>query len=118
MDALSINLWDESSRTNIENLQWKLCQQVLSVGARAIIDWGTWGRSERDALRVRARELGAAVELHYLTAPVDVLFERVQGRQMEYPPISREQLLQYAHAFQAPTPGEMALFDKAITVQV
>jgi predicted kinase len=118
MDALALDLWDEGMREKIENLQWQFGQQLLARGLTVIIEWGTWGRSERDALRLRARELGAAVELHYLSAPVEVLFERVQRRSMEDPPITREQVLKWADAFQAPTAEEQALFDNVMTAEV
>lgn len=118
MDALSLNLWDEAKRAQIEALQWQLAQQLLPSGVTVVIEWGTWGRSERNALRLRARELGAAVELHYLSAPIDLLFERVQRRGMETPPIKREQFLEWAKAFQTPTTEELALFDKSLTLQV
>jgi len=111
MDALSINLWDEEKRAKIEALQWKLAQELLALGLTVIIEWGTWGRSERDALRLGARALGAAVELHYLSASEDVLFERIQRRRMENPPIEREALSGWSRNFQAPTAEEMALFD-------
>ena len=113
MDALAIDLWDERTRARIESLQWQLAQDLLGHGLVVIIEWGTWGRSERDALRVRARELGAAVELRYLTAPVDVLFERVRNRGMENPPITREDLVRFSETFQAPDDEEMALYDEA-----
>jgi predicted kinase len=86
MDALSLDLYDEGQREKIEALQWKLSQELLTLGLTVIIEWGTWGRSERDKLRAGARALGAAVELHYLSAPIDVLFERIQRRGMENPP--------------------------------
>ena len=114
MDALSLNLYDEESRAKIEALQWKLARQLLALGLTVIIEWGTWGRSERDALRLGARALGAAVELHYLTAPVDVLFDRIQRRGLEDPPIQRDALSQWSEKFQAPTPEELALFDKPL----
>jgi len=114
MDALSINLWDEEKRAKIEALQWKLAQELLAVGVTVIIEWGTWGRSERDALRLGARALGAAVELHYLSASEDVLFERIQRRRMENPPIERDALSTWFKNFQAPTSEEMALFDKPL----
>ena len=114
MDALSLDLWDEARRQKIENLQWEFAQQLLAHRETVIIEWGTWGRSERDALRLRARELGAAVELHYISASVDVLLDRIQRRRMENPPISREQLLDWADVFQAPSPDETALFDHAV----
>ena len=114
MDALSLDLYDEKGRSKVEALQWKLAQELLVLGITAIIEWGTWGRAERDVLRLRARELGAAVELHYLHAPTDVLFQRIQRRGMESPPIDRDSLLRWAELFQAPTPEEMALYDEPL----
>src|SRR5438270_3110814 len=80
MNALSINIYDEEKRGQIEALQWKLSQELLAHGLTVIIEWGTWGRSERDTLRLGARALGDAVELYYLSAPEDVLFDRIQRR--------------------------------------
>lgn len=118
MDALLVDIWDESMRGRIEALQWQVGQELLTLGVSVIIEWGTWGRSERDALRLRAKELGAAVELHYLSAPVDVLFDRIQRRGLENPPIKREQLALWADQFQTPTTEEFALFDNAFTLHV
>jgi predicted kinase len=118
MDALAVDLYDEARREKIEALQWQFGQELLALGLTVIIEWGTWGRSERDTLRLRARALGAAVELHYLSAAVDVLFDRIQRRGMENPPIERDQFLRWVEKFQVPTPEEMALFDKASMLEV
>lgn len=112
MDALSINLYREETRAKVEALQWKLAQELLALGVTVIVEWGTWAKSERDTLRLAARSLGAAVELHYLSAPVEVLYKRLQRRGRENPPIEREALSRWFDMFQAPTPEEMALFDK------
>src|ERR1043166_9066659 len=109
MDALSLDFYDEERRGKIETLQWKFTQQLLALGLTVIIEWGTWGRSERDTLRLRARELGAAVELHYLSAPPAVFFERIQRRGLESPPIEREALLGWYKQFEAPTAEQTAL---------
>jgi predicted kinase len=106
MNALSLNLYDEENRGKIEALQWKFGQELLVLGLTVIIEWGTWGKSERDTLRLGARALGAAVELHYLDAPADVLFERIQRRDTEDPPIGREALSRWIEIFQIPTPEE------------
>lgn len=111
MEALSLDIYDEPKRARIEALQWNLAQQLLKAGLVVIIEWGTWGRTERDELRLGARALGAAAELHYVTAAEDVLFERIQRRSMENPPITRAALSQWVQQFQAPTREEMALFD-------
>ena len=114
LDALSLDLYDEERRGKIEALQWKLGQGLLALGLIVIIEWGTWGRSERDALRLGARALGAAVELHYLSAPEDVLFDRIQRRGREDPPIEQDAVFRWFEIFHAPTPEEMALFDEPL----
>ena len=114
MNDLSLDLYDEDRRGKIENLQWVLGRRLLGLGLIVIIEWGTWGRSERDTLRLGARALGAAVELHYLSAPADVIFERLQKRRMENPPIERSAVLQWFQVFQVPTEEEMALFDRPL----
>lgn len=116
MDAISLDRYDEVKRGKIEALQWKLGQDLLALGLTVIIEWGTWGRSERDALRLGARALGAAVELHYLDVPIDVLLQRIQRRGLEKPPIQRDALSQWLTIFQAPTQEEMALFDQPLIV--
>ncbi len=114
MSALSISLWDESVRARVEALQWSLAQRLLETGNIVIIEWGTWSRSERNVLWAGARALGAAVELHLVTAPLDVLWERIELRAAEYPPITRDQLAQWQDMFEAPTQDEMALYDKPL----
>lgn len=118
MDALSIDVWDEERRGKIEALQWKFGQELLTLGLTVVIEWGTWGRTERDALRLGARALGAAVELHYVTASVDVLFDRIQRRGVEQPPIERGAVSRWFEIFQVPTPDEMALFDKPLVADL
>jgi predicted kinase len=111
MEELAIDLWDEARRAKIEAFQWKLGQKLLEVGQTIIIEWGTWARAERNQLRKTAREHGAAVELHYVSAPFEVLFERLQQRGLENPPIRLDQLQHWATLFDVPTAEEMALYD-------
>ena len=118
MQALSLSLHDEERRAQIEALQWKLGQNLLALGQTVIIEWGTWGRSERDTLRLGSRALGAAAELHFLSAPMGVLFDRVQRRGMEDPPLTIENLRQSAAVFQTPTPEEIVLFDAYTAVEL
>jgi predicted kinase len=114
LDALSLDLWDENRRAKAEALQWELGQRLLVRGVSIIIEWGTWARAERDTLRIGARKLGAAVELHYLSASTDVLFDRIRRRGMERPQVEREQVCKWQEVFQAPTPDELALFDEPL----
>jgi predicted kinase len=118
VEALALDIYDEESRARIEALQWTLSQQLFRLGLTVIIEWGTWGRSERDTLRLGARALSAAVELHYVSAPVEVLFERLQRRGAENPPIRLEDLARWHKAFQAPTEEEMGLFDEPLVTDL
>jgi predicted kinase len=118
MDALGIGLWDAEVRDRIEMLQWKLGQKILALGQNVVIEWGTWGRSERDALRVVARAIGAAVELHFIDAPVEVLFERIRRRNREAPAITLEDVTKWAESFERPSAEEMALFDAGSVTQL
>ena len=111
MEALAIDLYDEAGRAKIESLQWRVGQELLKRGLTVIIEWGTWARAERDALRLGARALGAAVELRHVSAPAEALFDRISRRGREDPPITRDALLGWVAAFQTPTREEAALFD-------
>lgn len=118
LDALSMNLRREDMRGKVEALQWKLAQDLLVLGLSVIIEWGTWARSERDTLRLGARALGAAVELHYVSAPVEVLFDRLQRRGGEYPPSGQAAVSRWFELFQVPGPEEVALFDKPLVADL
>jgi predicted kinase len=80
----------------------------------AVIEWGTWARSERDAIRSWCRDNDVDVELHFLDVPLDELWERLRFRN-EQPGeavIARTDLDAWATtSFEAPTPDELALFD-------
>ena len=117
MDALGIDLWDQDKRKRIETLQWQQAQDLLRLGGTAIIEWGTWGRSERDSLREGARALGAAAELHFLDAPPEVLHQRTSARGRENPPITLDELRTYWAAIERPTAEELALYDPATEYQ-
>jgi predicted kinase len=115
MTALGIDLFDEETRAKVEALQWQLAQELLASRQTVIIEWGVWSRSERDVVRERARELGARVELVYLDVPTEVLWERLEARNIEQPVgtavITRENLLSWVDLLEAPDAEEQSLFD-------
>ena len=61
MMASGIDLWDEAARAKIEAFQLTLSLDLLRAGNNVVIEWGTWAREERDALRDAARSIGATV---------------------------------------------------------
>ena len=111
MDELRLDLWDEERRFIIETMQWRLSRRFLAAGVSVIIEWGTWGRGERLRLAGEARELGARTELHWLTAPLEVMLERIRARGREDPPITPEHIEGWLGAFQAPDAEELARYD-------
>ena len=111
ISGLSINLHDEVAGARIEAMQWQLTKRLLALGGMVIIEWGSWGRWERDLHRTEARALGAAVELHVLSAPLDELFARMEKRGMETPADHVGGGAAWGQIFEAPTAEEMAMFD-------
>jgi predicted kinase len=115
MNALAMDLNDEAARARIESLQWTLAQQLLERGSIVVVEWGSWTRGERDVLRLGAQAVGAAVELHYLHAPANVLLERVQRRGAEeMRRIAPDALERWLEAFEPPTLEEVTLFDEPL----
>jgi len=41
MQSLSLDLYDEQRRANIEALQWSLAQRLLALALTVIVGWGT-----------------------------------------------------------------------------
>lgn len=114
---LGIDYYDEQARVRLERRLWRLAQELLGLGQSVILENGFWAREEREELRLGARSLGVAVELHYLEAPVDELWRRLELRNEEAKPgtapIKREDLEEWSHQFEAPDAAELALFDEA-----
>jgi predicted kinase len=115
MMASGIDLWNSSVRDRIEQFQLGLTLDLLRRGHNVIIEWGVWAREERDALRDAARAVGAPVELHHLSAPVDELWTRIVERDLEGKwgsrSVRRHELEEWADAYEEPTADELATYD-------
>jgi predicted kinase len=113
--ALGVDLFDERVRDQLERRFWEHAQDLLRLGQTVILEFGFWGRSERDEKRLAARALGVPVELHYLAASIDELCHRLEARSRKggpgTVPVSRELLEEYVKLFQAPDDDELGLFD-------
>jgi predicted kinase len=113
---LDIDYYDEERRVRLEERLWRLGRELLGLGQSVILENGFWAREERDDLRLAARTLGVAVELHYLEASVDELWRRLETRNDEgqpgTAPIKRKDLERWAEQFEAPDAAEIALFDE------
>ncbi|HEY7801082.1 MAG TPA: AAA family ATPase [Dehalococcoidia bacterium] len=113
--ALGSTPWDEPAREKVEQELWRLAQEMLRLGLSVVLDFGLWARTERDTMRRVARGLGVGVELHYLDAPIDELWRRIEARNVEIPwnscPVRRLDFERWLLVFQAPDAAELALFD-------
>ena len=115
--ALDGDLYDERLRVRVEAQLIELAFELMAAGRSCILDFGLWGREERDALRLRARAQGVRVELHVLDVELDELVRRCTKRYAEAPhttaEISAEQLAIWASTFETPGDAERRLFDSA-----
>ena len=115
--ALGMDYYDEDARVRLEHRLRLLAQELLALGQSVVMEYGFWAREELDELRLAGRTLGAAVELHYLEAPVDELWQRIALRNADpepgTAPIDRDDLEKWAAQFEAPDAAELALFDNA-----
>jgi predicted kinase len=118
LSRLGLDGHDIAARDRVEKLQWELTQELLQEGQSAVLEWGFWARDERAALRRRAQELGASVELRYLDVEFAELCRRLDARNAAMPAgtfrVTREQLTAYLSWFEAPTPDELEEFDPPV----
>ena len=73
---------------------------------------------EERRAKIESLQWKTGLELHFLSAPIDVLFERIQRRGTENPPLTLEDLQRCSEIFQAPTAEELALFDVCRSVGI
>ncbi len=64
----------------IEAMMWNIASRALVLGTNVILDFGFWAREEREDFRLRAKQLGASSEVHFLDAPEDELMRRLAVR--------------------------------------
>ena len=95
----------------IESLLWDLAARMLVLGVNVILDYGFWGRSEREDYRARAARLGASSELHFLNVPEEVLLGRLATRNAQLPEgaffIPEAKFKEYIPKFQPPSQEEL-----------
>lgn len=95
----------------VESLLWDVAARVLILGVDVILDFGFWGRSERDDFRSRASELGADIKIHFLDATDEMLIERLAARNAQLPEgtfrLSETNLKDYILLFEPPSQEEL-----------
>jgi predicted kinase len=95
----------------VESLLWDVATRVLVLGVDVILDFGFWGRSERNDFRSRAVGLGVGFKIHFLDVSEEVLLERLAGRNANLPPgtfrLSKTDLKAYMLLFEPPAQEEL-----------
>ena len=95
----------------IEAMLWNIASRALELGTNVILDYGFWAREEREDYRLRAKQLGASSEVHYLDVPEDELLRRLKKRNslasQESFLISEEAMKPWIAFFQKPTLDEL-----------
>lgn len=115
LERLGIDIWDADARRRVERIQAELTSDLLRTGASVVVEWGTWMRSEREALRASALRSGALVHLEFLDAPLDVLWERIRSRGREQVvgarAVTRDDLATWSHTIERPDDDELITYD-------
>lgn len=112
MEDMGISLWDSKVRNALESRFWDITQLLLSNNQTVILEYGFWGKSERDEKLLVARELDAKVELYYLDIPIEELRKRLERRGMEGDDlIIAKKLEEYYSSFERPSEEELSLYD-------
>ena len=95
----------------IEAMLWNIAGRALELGTNVILDYGFWAQEEREHYRLRAKQLGARSEVHYLDVPEDELLRRLEKRNsrpsQESFLISKEAMKPWIAFFQKPTLDEL-----------
>ena len=77
-----------------------------------VVEFGSWSRCEREAIRQIAVHTDAATELHFVDAPLPELARRVRERGgPDAKSLLEDVLLKFPDRFERPTADETALYD-------
>ena len=95
----------------IETMLWNIASKALGLGTNVILDFGFWAREEREDFRLRAKQLGASSEVHFLDVPEDELMRRLAVRNSQLSQesfqIPEDMMKPWITFFQRPTPDEL-----------
>ncbi len=113
MTGLGIGLFDSAVRDRVEQHLIRLAAELLALGVRVVVEFGSWSRAERDQLLAVGRDAGADVELHVLDPGVEELWRRLSARnsQSGETPIDRPTLQRCLGQWEPPDQSELARYD-------
>jgi predicted kinase len=95
----------------IEGRLITIALRALTLGVNVALDFGLWSRDERSALRYAGDHAGANVVMWYAPIAFEEQRRRHDIRISADPhstwPMSDDELITWARAFNVPTPGEL-----------
>jgi len=97
---------------------WNIASRALALGTNVILDFGFWAREEREDYRLRAKQLGASSQVHFLDVSEDELMRRLAIRNsqpsQEAFHIPEEMMKPWIEFFQRPTLDELSAENKGV----
>ena len=110
--AMGISLVDYPIRFRLQDHMLAHGEILLQAGVSVVVEFGSWSRQERDAIRQIAGQTGAATELHFVDAPLPELARRVRERGgPDATSLVEDVLLKFPEKFERPTEDETAQYD-------
>jgi predicted kinase len=115
LEALGVSLIDYDFRFRLEPQMLRHGEELLRAGVGVIVEFGSWGRVDREAVRQIAVRTNAPAELHFMDAPMEELIRRVRQRGGVHAGFLVDKvLLEYSSKFERPTLDEAAAFDRYV----
>jgi len=113
--GLGRSLVDFEFRIRLQRCLLAHAGELLRRKLDVVIEFGSWHREEREAIRQVAVGAGAKSELHFVNAPLDELLRRVRARGgSDAEALATNVLLKDYGKFEEPTPEEVARFDRYV----
>lgn len=112
---LGVSLVDYPFRFRLQGRMLRHAEELLRAGVAVIVEFGSWSRAEREAIRQIAVRAGAPAELHFMNAPMEVLRQRVLARGgADAEVLANKVLMQDGGAFEPPSPEEARGYDRFV----
>lgn len=97
----------DSRHDRVEELMWKVGQQLLRRGVSVILDYGFWVEEQREEKRLEAAALGAGTKVCFLDTPLEELLRRLKARSAQnrddvFATITEEDMRAWAALFEPP----------------
>jgi predicted kinase len=113
--GLGQSLVDYEFRVKLQDCLLGHAAELLRRNLSVVVEFGSWHRQEREAVRLVAARQNATCELHFVKAPLEELVRRVRARGgPDAEALVTNVLLRDWQKFEEPSPAEIALFDRYV----